>query len=937
MEIRLLGPVEVWVAGRPVEVGPPQRCAVLAVLAAEASRPVPVEILIDRVWGEAVPARVRSGLHAHITWLRRVLAKAAAGNEQPPVRLVHHGAAYVLTVDPQRVDLHQFRSLATTAKNYTHNERTELLQQALQLWRGPALATLSGAWPASMRETWALEKLDAAVDWARTELQLGHQEQVISPVRALLNAYPLAEPLAEVLMRALAATGRAAEALDCYTAMRKRLIEQLGTDPGSELQALHQTLLRGDLDHSPPVPVAAAAAPITPAQLPADVRGFAGRADHLARLDAILDTLGDKDAATSVVISAIAGTAGVGKTALAVHWAHRAARRFPDGQLYVNLRGFDPGGTILDPAAAIRGFLDALGVAPKRIPADREAQAALYRTLVADKRILIVLDNARDGAQVRPLLPGAPGCLVLVTSRNRLTSLIATTGAHPMSLDLLTPDEARDLLRHRIGAHRVATDLDAVDTLITGCARLPLALALVAARAATHPELPLGALAAELGDIGTRLDALADDDPVADLRAVFSWSYTALTPAAARLLRLLGLHPGPDISTAAAASLAALAETQVRPLLTELTTTNLIAEHRPGRYTFHDLLRAYATDLAQYTDTTDQRRAATARMLDHYLHTAYAADRLLMPARQPIALASASAGTMPEQPATRQQAFAWFSTEHPVLLAVVQHAAATGMDLHTWQLTWSLTDYFKLHGHWHDHIDVSLAAVVAADRMANPAIQTHAHRILATAYRRIHRDTEARSHLDRALDYARQADDIVGQAAVHTSITSAEERLGNYAVALDHTYQALDLFIRAGDHGGMAHALNGVGWLLAHLGEHQPALTYCQQSLAKYDEIGDRYGQAASWDSLGYIHRHLGNHARAISCYQHAIDQCRDAGDRYNEAISIAGLADTHYANGDPAAARTAWQGALTILHNLSHPDADDIRARIKQLDEPVA
>jgi hypothetical protein len=298
-----------------------------------------------------------------------------------------------------------------------------------------------------------------------------------------------------------------------------------------------------------------------PAQLPADVRGFVGRVDQLAALDAIADTVGAEP--TAVVISAIAGTAGAGKTALAVHWAHRVADRFPDGQLYVNLRGFDPGRT-LDPADAIRAFLDALGVPPQRIPTGRDAMAALYRSRLADKRMLVLLDNARDADQVRPLLPGAPGCLVLVTSRNRLTSLIATAAAHPVPLDLFTTAEARDLLTHRLGHLRATTEPDAVDLLITRCARLPLALAIVAARGATNSHTPLTTLATELADARTRLDTLADAEPATDLRAVFSWSYTTLSRPAARLFRLLGLHPGPDLATPAAASLAGLAPTEMR-------------------------------------------------------------------------------------------------------------------------------------------------------------------------------------------------------------------------------------------------------------------------------------------------------------------------------------------------------------------------------------
>jgi hypothetical protein len=319
-----------------------------------------------------------------------------------------------------------------------------------------------------------------------------------------------------------------------------------------------------------------------------------------------------------VVISAVSGTAGVGKTALAVYWAHQVADRFPDGQLYVNLRGFDPSGSVMHPAEAVRRFLDALNVPPERIPVDLDAQAVLYRSQLAGKRMLVVLDNARDTAQVRPLLPGAPGCLVLVTSRNQLTSLIAGDGARPISLDLLTDEEARQLLARVLGVDRVAAEPAAVAEIITRCARLPLALALVAARAAVGPHGELQLLAEELRDTQQRWQLLTGDEPTTNVQAVFSWSYQALTPHAARLFRLLGLHPGPDIAAAAAASLAGLPPSTVRPMLAELVRASLLAEHSPGRYAFHDLLRAYATDLAQRTDSDRQRHAATARILNHY-------------------------------------------------------------------------------------------------------------------------------------------------------------------------------------------------------------------------------------------------------------------------------------------------------------------------------
>jgi transcriptional regulator with XRE-family HTH domain len=363
---------------------------------------------------------------------------------------------------------------------------------------------------------------------------------------------------------------------------------------------------------------------VVPRQLPAAATHFAGRAAELKALDGPLDRAGC-DARGSVVICAISGTAGVGKTALAVHWAHSAAQRFPDGQLYVNLRGFDPSGTPVTPAEAIHGFLGALHVPAGRLPESLDAQAGLFRSLLAGRRMLIVLDNARDAAQIRPLLPGSDACCVIVTSRSQLTSLVAEQGAHPLTLDVLTEAEARELLSRRLGPERIAGESEAVDELIGRCARLPLALAIVAARAAVGPCHPLTALVEELRDTRSRLDALDAGDSATSARAMFSWSYQSLSGPAARMFRLLGVHPGPDISGPAAASLAGVRLDQAHEMLRELTRANLLGEGPARRFAFHGLLRAYAAERACAEESDAARRAALDRVLGHYRHCALAA------------------------------------------------------------------------------------------------------------------------------------------------------------------------------------------------------------------------------------------------------------------------------------------------------------------------
>jgi len=961
LEIRLLGPVEVYAGGRGVAAGPPQQRLVLAALAVDVPRPVPVDTLVDRVWGQRPPGRAQQAVWTRVAGIRKLLtttagaevgqagdaggdeAAADAGSGGPGAgagrvgeRWVAWGPnGYVLRVEAEQVDLLRFRRLAAEArrKECSDADRVELLEQALGLWRGVALAGLGGEWVLRQRESWQLERLEAALEWARAALRLGQPARVVPVARELAEEHPYSEALAVVLGWALAADGRRDEAAALCKTVSDRLASDLGTDPGPDLRGLQQAVLDGrPLPPLRPLPAPSATPAAVPAQLPGDVPGFAGRGEHLARLDALLADAAE--APTAVVISAVSGTAGVGKTALAVHWAHRVAARFPDGQLYVNLRGFDPGGRVMAPAEAVRRFLDALGVPAERIPSDLDAQAALYRSLLAGKRMLVVLDNARDAAQARPLLPGTPTALALVTSRSQLSSLIAIDGAHPLTLDLLSEDEAGQLLARRLGPGRVAAEPQSVEEIIAFCARLPLALTIATARA-EQTEFPLATLAAELADARGRLDALSAGDPVSEVRGVFSWSYQALTPAAAWLFRLLGLHPGPDVSAAAAASLAALPTAETRRLLAELTWASLLAEHTPGRYTFHDLLRAYAADLAHTQDPADHRRAALGRLLDHYLHTAHAADRLLHPHPDPIplALTPPASGVTPEHPGDHGQALAWLAAEHPVLLAAVRLAAEAGFDTHTWQLAWTLYTFLDRRGHWHDLTATWQAALSAAGRLEDPAAQAYAHRRLAGAHIRLDRYPDSHTHLGHALDLYARTGDYIGQAHAHILLAMLWERQSRPEPALDHAQQALTLCRAAGHSQGQARALNAVGWYYARLGDHQQALTYCQQALTLFQELGDRYGQANTWDSLGYAHHHLGHHAQAADCYQHALHLYRDLGDRYLEADVLTHLGDTHFATRQPAAARTAWRHALDILTDLDHPDTDTVRAKLRDLD----
>ena len=667
---------------------------------------------------------------------------------------------------------------------------------------------------------------------------------------------------------------------------------------------------------------------VAPRQLPAKVAGFAGRDAHLRRLDGFLPAeTGDET--TAMTIAAIAGSAGVGKTSLAVYWAHRAAHRFPDGQLYVDLRGFDPGGSAMHPAEALRGFLDAQGVPPERVPASTDAQAALYRSRMAGRRILVVLDNARDADQVRPLLPGGGTCLVLVTSRTPLSGLIVAEGARPLIVDVFTSAEAHQMLSRRLGPRRTATEPEAVAEIITRCAHLPLALAVVAARAATRPGFPLIQFATELRVTRGGLDALSGSDARADLRSVFSWSSRALSPPAARLFRFLGTRPGPDISIAAAASLAALPLHEVRVLLTELADAYLVIEHAPNRYTFHALLLAHAAEIAQEHDTGAERHASTQRVLDHYLHTGFAAAALLNPQRTEVVPASPQAGVQPEEITDYTAAMDWFTAEHRVLLAATEHAARGGFDQHAWQLAWVLSGFLDRRGHWEDWIRCQHTALDAARRLGDRRLEARAHRGLGRANSRVGRADDAYLHYSQALELYQQVDDLAGLARTHTNLALLLEQTQSYPDALNHARQSLRIHRNLDDGVGHANALNTVGWCYALVGDYRQTLTYCRDAIVLHKEINDRDGEAATWDTLGYAHHHLGDHHQAATCYHAAIRLYRELGDRYFESVSLIHLGDLNDLAGDPRTARNNWQRARHILSKLGHPAADDVRARL--------
>jgi tetratricopeptide (TPR) repeat protein len=672
-----------------------------------------------------------------------------------------------------------------------------------------------------------------------------------------------------------------------------------------------------------------------PAQLPADVRAFTVRDAELAALDALLPqpagTGGHPAGPKIPVVCAVTGPGGVGKTALVVRWSHRVRDQFPDGQLHVNLRGYDPDQPVTSDAA-LAGLLYALGAGPD-IPAGLEARAAVYRSLLDGRRVLVVLDNAVSAAQVRPLLPGTPDAMTVITSRDQMAPL-AVEGALTLRLDPLVPAEAHALLTRRLGAGRIAAEPAAAEQITAACAGLPLALVIVAARAATNPAFPLSVVAAELTSAGHRLNAMTAGDTLSDVRTAFSWSYQELPALAARVWRQFSLHPGPDLTAPAAASLTGLPLAAVRPLLSSLTQANLLAEHQPGRYAFHDLLREYATELTLGTDTAPVRQAAVRRLLDYYVHTAHAAARRLNPSREPVALplTRPASGADPGYFDDGGQARDWFTAEHHALLSAQRLADDAGQHVIAWQLAWSLSTYLRRAGLIYDRISAWQTALAAAERLGHPAAQAQAHRVLGQSLVRAGADAgEVDTHLETALTLSHQAGDRTGEADTYATLDYVWSERGEHDRALHYARRGLACYETLGNQLGQAACLNSIGLSLIALSRYQEAIGWCERALAIQQKVGSP-DSGATLDSLGVAYYKLGDHGRAMECYRQALVPYRVVGDRFEEASTLANLGDAQLAAGQQEEARASWHQALGIFTALGHPVAAGVQARLAQL-----
>jgi DNA-binding SARP family transcriptional activator/Tfp pilus assembly protein PilF len=873
----ILGPLSVIDdAGTEIRLPTGRLRTLVAALLTQANHVVSVDELVEFVWDGAPPADATRTMRVHVVRLRHALGPSAT-------RIITRSPGYMCQVGEDELDVLRFGKLCrlagSAARDETWERAADLLAEALDLWRGTPLADV----PSDLLRQRELPRLDglrlqAIKDHIDAEMHLRRYEQLIPRLRTLTAEYPLHEHLHTQLMRALACASRRAEALDAYQHARRVLVEQLGIEPGPELRDLHQRVLNGETE---PATVLAATGPgraaeaeprrVTPRELPPAAPGFTGRSAELRALTQLLDRTGEH-APGVVAISAIGGAAGVGKTALAVHWAHQVAGRFPDGQLYVNLRGYDPG----QPMAAtdaLAGFLRSLGVPGQDIPPESDQRAARYRSLLAGQQMLIVLDNAGSADQVRPLMPSTPACTVLVTSRDTLAGLVARDGAARLDLDVLPLAEAIALLRTLIGA-RVDAEPAAAAELAGQCCRLPLALRVAAELAVSRPAVPLAGLAGELADLRTRLDLLAaGGDPRTEVRTVFSWSYHHLGAEDARTFRLLGLHPGPDSDPYGVAALTAATMPQARRALDVLARAHLIQPAAPGRYGMHDLLRGYAREL---TAARDQHAALTC-LFDHYLHTAAVAMDTLYPAerhRRPrIPCPATPVPPLPDPAAARD----WLDRERAAMVAAAAHAGAHDWPGHATRLATTLSSYLFNGGHL----------------------------------------PEARTIFSHALGAARRTGDRTAEAKAHNQIGRIDWQQGRYQQAADHHRQALALCRQAGDRGGEADTLINLGLCETELGSCEQAACHQQEAAAIHRDIGDRFGNARALGNLGHARQRQGRYQEAAGYHRQALDLSREIGDSSGEGYALArlGYIDLRLGRYEPAA--EYLQQALDLFHKI--------------------
>ncbi|MFD1365209.1 AfsR/SARP family transcriptional regulator [Actinoplanes sichuanensis] len=924
----VLGPLRAWRDDEELHLGTPQQRALLAMLLVRAGSPVVLSEMIDVLWSHGAPATAVNVVQRYVSQLRRLLPDGA---------LARSAGGYRLDVADTDVDLLMFRRLRSesgAAATQDPHRALELTVDALGHWRGPVAAGVDEAIrSAPMFVAVGNERTEAALHASRLALHVLAGDRVLPALRTVAAAAPLDEPVQAALVRVLAATGRQAEALTHFAGVRRLLAEELGVDPGAELIAAFNEVLRAEPAPAPPPDAVAvrSASVIRPAQLPADLRTFAGRSDWLRRLSSFLRASADT---TTVAVAAISGMGGVGKTTLAVHSAHQLASAFPDGQLYANLRGFDPSVKRVPAQEVLRGFLGALGISDADIPSGVDEQVGLYRSMLAGRRMLVVLDNVRDSDHARPLLPGTPGSAAIVTSRDPLTGLVVREDALPVALDLLSPDEARALLARRLGRERTSQAYTEVTRVLHACGGLPLALSLFSARASSYPGQGLSRLADEVDDSRRRLDGFSRADAEHDLRAVFSWSYDLLSPDTARLFRLLALHPGAGFTVAAAASLLGTRPGHTDVLLRELCRAGLLTEHQPGRFRHHDLVRAYGTELLRDHEPEPARRAAGRRLIEHYARSLVGAAHLLYTLPPPPVVHERELdGVSCERFTDRRDAEAWLADERPALLVVIDRAAASGSDGLVVNMAWGLDPYLRRREHWPDWESTYLKALDAARRLGDQGVEAGICYTLGFIY-----CAQNLADADASEKYLQEALRLCAATGRHELQARVWMIVGEQRLRQDRPEEeraamsaVVDLYrlVEAEDPGQVRPDF--VAYAHWRLGALDDALAYALRAVDRLAGRGS-YSEATAWQTLACIHADRGDQQAALTANARGCELYRQLGDEYLEGLAHADLGAVLLRTGQSGTARVVLGKAITILEALGSSKATEVRRMLAGL-----
>ncbi|MFI8963054.1 tetratricopeptide repeat protein [Streptomyces sp. NPDC053493] len=879
----------------------PRHRAVLAYLLLHAGVVISTDRLIDAMWGPLPPDSARAQIQTTIAAIRRMLR--ASGAEQ---MLTTHSAGYKITPETGQLDLDEFTSL-TAATQAAGDQRAtaDQLRAALSLWRGEPLADITADYVQGARARLHGQRMTVIERLADLELSLGHSASLVDELTVHVTANPTRERLCGQLMLALHRAGRQPDALQVARTFRATLAEQQGLDPGHAFTTLEQAILRDDPALRPPEAAPAAATRVN--FLPVDLPDFTGREEELDRLTGSW-------AGGVVAISAIDGMAGIGKTSLAVHAAHRLADRFPDGQLFVDLQAHTAGLDPLDASAALEVLLSQLGVPAERVPASLADRAALWRAELSGRRVLAVLDNALSADQVRPLLAGTTTALVVITSRRRLTDL---DGAHALSMDVLSAAEAIELFTAIVGERAAAEPVAVLDVLQL-CGFLPLAVRIAAARLHHRPRWTVEYLAGRLRDQRRRLSELATTER--GVAAAFTLSYQQLDSEQQRMFRLLGLQPGRDIGPAAAAALTGLPLDRAEQLMEDLLDAHVLAQHRPGRYTFHDLLREHALATADAQEPPEARSAALDRLFTYYLHGASAAMNHLYPEgknRRPLI---PEPNTVTSSPCDETEAVGWLEAERANLIAIGHHTAGHGRHAHTIHLAATLHRYLLGHAHHTDALTLHGLALEASRHIGDTAAEARTLLDLGEVrYWWYGHYEQAVENYQHALRLSADIGDQGAQARALQNLATCHWRQREYDQSRGHYQQSLDMFRALDDHAGEARSLTGLGLVHEHHGRYAEAHDHHRQALRIYQETGSRIGEIVVLNNLGLVCRRRGSYDQARHHHGDALRLCRTFGFRGDEAESLNGLAETARSMGQLAQAVDHHEAALTVAWEVGY------------------